>query len=161
MYRTSLRFHPFETVFRATLEAAIVFTLGLPPEGILLSFGILVFFNTLTHMNVALPAPLDRVISKVFVTPHIHKLHHSTTPEHQYTNFGTVFTLWDRLWGTFCKSQALRKDEAFGVGGVEALDHESFANLALDPFRKPKGAAIPLPAASVDTMENQAASANH
>ena len=143
---TSLRFHPFETVFRATLEAGVIFLLGLPPEGILLSFGVLVFFNTITHANIAIPSAVDRAITWLFVTPAVHRLHHSTAPEHQFTNFGTVLTLWDRLFGTYCSHENLREDEAFGIEGAEAIEPESFANLALDPFRTPKDGAIPKPA---------------
>lgn len=131
---TSLRFHPFETLFRATLEAGFVLAFGLPPEGILLTFFVLALFNTITHANVALPARLDRALSAIFVTPNVHRLHHSMSLERQNTNFGTVFTFWDRLFGTFCAVNELRQDELFGVDESETIGPESFANLALDPF---------------------------
>lgn len=134
---TSLRFHPFETLFRATLEAGVVWVCGLPPEGILLNFFVLSLFNTITHANIALPAPVDRVLSSLFVTPNIHRLHHSMSPNHQNTNFGTIFTLWDRLFGTYCAARELRQKESFGVEASETNGPESFANLALDPFFKP------------------------
>ena len=134
---TSLRFHPFETLFRTTLEAGVVWGCGLPPEGILLNFFVLGLFNTVTHANVALPARVDWALSSLFVTPNIHRLHHSMTPEHQNSNFGTIFTLWDRLFGTFCAASELRHDENFGVDASETNGAESFANLALDPFFKP------------------------
>ncbi len=149
---TSLRFHPFEAVFRASLEVGVVFLLGVPPEGILFSFGVLVFFNTITHANVPLLASVDDVISKIFVTPDIHRLHHSAAPEHQYTNFGTVFTLWDRLFGTYCAGRNLSKEEVFGIEGAEAIEPETFANLALDPFRTPVDREIP----RADREENAA-----
>jgi len=150
---TSLRFHPFETVFRATLEAGLIFVIGLPPEGILLSFGVLVFFNTITHANVVVASPVERALSTVFVTPDIHRLHHSTAPARQFTNFGTVFTVWDRLFGTYCAGHSLRKSEIFGIEGTEAIEHESFANLALDPFRTPVGGAIPRPVSDKTAAE--------
>lgn len=134
---TSLRFHPFETLFRATIEVGVVWACGLPPEGILLNFFVLVLFNAITHANVALPARIDRTLSALFVTPNIHRLHHSMSPEHQNTNFGTIFTLWDRLFGTFCATSELRRGEEFGVGANETNGPESFANLALDPFFRP------------------------
>ena len=140
---TSLRFHPLETLFRATLEAGTILVIGLSPEGILLSFGVLVFFNTITHMNVALPAPIEAVVSRVFVTPSLHRLHHSTAPAHQYSNFGTMLIIWDKIFGTYCPSSELRDDAQFGIEGAEQISPESFANLALDPFRKPANGAIP------------------
>lgn len=142
---TSLRFHPFETVFRAMVELPIVYLLGLPPEGVLFAFAIHVFINTATHANIALPAGLERVLSQVFITPRMHRLHHSTAPGHQYANFATTFSLWDRLFGSYCAVDNLHEDEIFGIEGPERIAEDTFANLALDPFRRPKDAAIPRP----------------
>jgi len=142
---TSLRFHPMETIARAAVELPVIFLLGVPPEAILLSFAIQTFSNTITHTNIALPRSMDRLAAGIFVTPHIHRLHHSTAPEHQYSNFGTIFTFWDRLFGTYCGPENLRKNETFGIEGPEQMPRESFANLALDPFRTPERAAIPTP----------------
>ncbi|GJL92902.1 sterol desaturase family protein [Hyphococcus sp.] len=143
---TSLRFHPFETLFRAIIELGVVLTIGIPPEGILLSYMVQVFANTISHTNATLPLAVDKIVSRVFTTPQIHRLHHSTNVDHQFTNFGTVFTLWDQLFGTYLSPEHLHDDERFGVDGPEGDQPDTFATLALDPFRKPKQAAIPQPA---------------
>lgn len=142
---TSLRFHPFETVFRTALEALTVFALGIPPEAILLTFAALALANTFTHLNIALPDPVERVLSVVFITPPVHRLHHAAGPDNLHSNFGTVLTLWDHLCGTYRGAAHLKADEVFGVSGAEDLERESFANLALDPLRKPQGAQVPKP----------------
>jgi sterol desaturase/sphingolipid hydroxylase (fatty acid hydroxylase superfamily) len=36
----------------------------------------------------------------IFVSPQAHRVHHSIEPEHYDTNFGTVFSWWDYLFGT-------------------------------------------------------------
>lgn len=143
---TGLRFHPFETIFRALAELGVVLLFGIPPEGILLVFGVHVFANIFTHTNIALPLSVDRVVARLITTPHVHRLHHSADPAHQFSNFGTAFTIWDQMFGTYLGPEHLRMDETFGVEGPEAMARDSFANLALDPFRKPKAAAIPRPA---------------
>ena len=140
---TSLRFHPFETIFRAAFETGVVYLLGLPPEGLLISFAVHAAANTITHTNIALSPQIDRLVSTVFITPHVHRLHHSTAPEHLHRNFGTVFSVWDRLFGTFCPPGELTKSATFGVNGPENIEHETFGALALDPFRKPPGGGIP------------------
>ena len=142
---TSLRFHPFEAVFRACVEVVVVFSLGLPVEGLLLSFAISAVANTFTHMNMVLPVKLERAMSWVFVTPYLHRLHHSTKIEHQYSNFGTIFTVWDRLAGCYRGSWHLTPDESFGLDENETGGGETFAALALDPFRTPKNARLPRP----------------
>ncbi len=144
---TSLRFHPLEGLLRAIVDVMFVYLFGLPPEGILFYFSIHAVVNTMTHTNVALAPSIERIVSRLFVTPHIHRLHHSAAPEYLDTNFGTTFSLWDQLFGTFTPSDALREDETFGIEGPEAITPDSFANLALDPFRKPADAAIPKPEA--------------
>jgi|GEM_PF-11739 len=145
---TSLRFHPLEGLLRAIIDLPFVFVFGLPPEGILFYFAIHAVVNTMTHTNVALPPAIDRIVSRIFVTPHIHRLHHSAAPEYLDTNFGTTFSLWDQMFGTFSPADNLREDETFGIEGPEAITPDSFANLALDPLRKPADAAIPKPEAS-------------
>ncbi|NOX82876.1 MAG: sterol desaturase family protein [Alphaproteobacteria bacterium] len=142
---TSLRFHPFEALVRAIIDLPVVFLLGLPEEAIVVNFVVLTVVNTFTHTNIALAPSVERVLSRILVTPHIHRLHHSAAPEHLDTNLGTIFSLWDRLFATFTPSDRLRENEVFGIEGPEAITPDSFANLALDPFRKPDHAAIPKP----------------
>ena len=36
----------------------------------------------------------------ILVTPQSHRVHHSMAPEYADTNFGVIFCLWDRLFGT-------------------------------------------------------------
>ncbi|MHA7873017.1 MAG: sterol desaturase family protein, partial [Hyphococcus sp.] len=142
---TSLRFHPLESLFRAAIETVVVFALALPAEGLLLSFGVSALMNTFTHTNMKLPARLERAMGAVFITPYLHRLHHSARIEHQYSNFGTIFTFWDRLAGSLTPSYNLQADEQFGLDANEQGETETFASLALDPFRTPRAARLPRP----------------
>ncbi len=140
---TSLRFHPFETVLRSAFGILFIYVLGIPVEAVLVYFGVNVILNTLCHSNVTLPPAADRVISKVIITPHMHRLHHSANAEHLDKNFGTIFCLWDQLGGTYIPPWELAEDEQFGLDGPEQISPDSFANVVLDPFRTPEKAAIP------------------
>ena len=140
---TALRFHPLEVLFRAVTEAGFVMLMGLPPEGVLASYAVHAFANTLTHANIHAPQRVERIASLVFVTPRVHRLHHSTAPEHLHKNFGTTLTAWDRLFGTYISLSALKHDAKFGLDGPENIGDETFGALVLDPFRTPDGAAIP------------------
>lgn len=140
---TALRFHPLEVLFRAVTEAGVVILLGLPPEGVLASYAVHAFANTLTHANINAPQRLERIVSVIFVTPRVHRLHHSTAPEHLHKNFGTMLTVWDRLLGTYTPLSALKNDARFGLEGPENIGDETFGALVLDPFRTPEDAAIP------------------
>ena len=37
----------------------------------------------------------------LFITPALHRIHHSELLPEQNGNFGTIFSLWDRLFGTY------------------------------------------------------------
>ncbi len=41
------------------------------------------------------------VIEHVFITPSTHRVHHGSNPEYIDKNFGAVFIVWDKLFGTF------------------------------------------------------------
>ncbi|GJL95044.1 MAG: sterol desaturase [Hyphococcus sp.] len=142
---TSLRFHPFESILRSIFGICFVYLLGIPVSAVLIYYGINVIWNTLGHTNIALPPAIDRLVSRIFITPHMHRLHHSTQPIHLDKNFGTIFSIWDQLFGTFCGPWELSEDEEFGLDGPEQITVDSFSNIILDPFRTPENRAIPKP----------------
>ncbi|MEO1250898.1 MAG: sterol desaturase family protein [Pseudomonadota bacterium] len=133
---TALRFHPLETVFRAATEAPVIFALGLPLEGVLMSYAAFLAANMFTHANIRLPARIERALSLIIITPRAHRLHHAANEEFRESNFGTIFSVWDRIAGVFKSPGKLHTDEVFGVTGPEAMEAETFANMALDPFRR-------------------------
>ena len=53
------------------------------------------------HSNLAVPPALDAALSLVTPTPRTHRVHHSRRMPLTDTNFGTVLTWWDRLFGTW------------------------------------------------------------
>lgn len=44
--------------------------------------------------------------SWIFVSPAMHRVHHSQLPQHQDKNFGNNFVVWDRLFGTYARPEA-------------------------------------------------------
>ena len=52
------------------------------------------------HSNMRLPIRLERLLSKIIVTPRMHGIHHSQVQRENNSNFGTVFTWWDRVHRT-------------------------------------------------------------
>jgi sterol desaturase/sphingolipid hydroxylase (fatty acid hydroxylase superfamily) len=66
------------------------------------------------HLNVRLGA---RWIEWIFVTPRYHNIHHSSNPDHYNANFGNLFTVWDRLFGTYVDPATSDPEAiAFGIG---------------------------------------------
>ncbi len=67
--------------------------------------------NHWMHINVSWRS---NWLEKMFVTPRYHHIHHSANPEH-HGNYGTLFTLWDRLFGTYVDPDTV-KPKKFGTG---------------------------------------------
>lgn len=120
---TALRFHPGEIVASLGWKMAAVVLLGAPVEAALLFQAGLTVAALFNHANIALPAPLDRALAWVLVTPRTHLIHHHPDPAFTDTNFGNVLTLWDRLAG-------LHRDAA-------PVDEQGAARIGLDAFRTP------------------------
>ncbi len=116
---TSMRHHPF-----AYLQVAVCVTiafglLGLPPW-VFPVYAIVLFLAALfQHWNVSIPARLQRRLGWVLVCPNMHRLHHSTDPEHFNCNFGNVLSVWDRLFGTLRVPAA--PEEARLVFGLDTI----------------------------------------
>jgi len=140
---TSLRFHPFEAVFRTATAAVTISIFGLPPAAWLLTFGIHLISNTVSHSNILLPIRFEKALSYLIVTPSVHRIHHSTSLDNLHANYGTTLTAWDRLFKTYRGVDTLRYKEEFGINGSENIAVDSFANLMLDPFRTPHEQQIP------------------
>ena len=112
---TTLRQHPLEGLWRYAWLIAPVWLLGLPAAGVLLYRLISVLQGVIEHANIRVWSPLDRAVSRVWVTPNMHKVHHSRVRAQTDSNYGNLLALFDRAFGTFRPS-----DEAFAV--VYGLD---------------------------------------
>ncbi len=72
--------------------------------------------NDWMHMNVAWRSSW---LEWIFVTPRYHHIHHSDDPRHFLANFGNLFTVWDRLFGTHIDPDTVRTEISFGIGAKE------------------------------------------
>ena len=111
------RHHPLDFLLRELAALLVVVVTGMPLAYYLFYRIVTVFFTYWTHANVRLPAKLERVLGWVFVTPHMHKVHHHHTLPHTDTNFGNMLSVWDRLFGTYAEL-----DERELVYGVDVVD---------------------------------------
>ena len=98
---TGLRHHPLEVVYVATITAAAAALIGLSPVALAVYELVAIAFALWTHANTSLPEAADRHASLLLMTPTVHHVHHSAHQEQTDSNYGDVFTLWDRLLGTF------------------------------------------------------------
>jgi sterol desaturase/sphingolipid hydroxylase (fatty acid hydroxylase superfamily) len=100
-YTTGLRFHPFEALLTNATALVAVAVLGLPAYGVLLHGAIASGITILEHANARIPPTIESWIGRVFVTPAMHRIHHSAATPETDTNFATIFSFWDRALGTY------------------------------------------------------------
>ena len=62
---------------------------------------LVVIATAFTHANMRLPVSVDKVISYILISPNMHKIHHHWKQPYTDSNYGAVFSFWDRLLGTF------------------------------------------------------------
>jgi len=115
---TGLRNHPLELAFVAPWLAGAAIMVGFEPSVLLVYEAAALAFALWDHANLGLPPPLDRVLRLIFVTPAMHHVHHSAARAETDSNYGDIFSLWDRLFGTY---RALGPDDLrsmrIGLGG--------------------------------------------
>ena len=106
---TSERHHPLEFLLGTTAILVLIGTLGLPAQGIAVYLLAATVVTLYSHANLRLPASLDRRLGRLVVTPAVHAVHHSASQAQTDSNYGSVLTVWDRLFGTYVDPATARK----------------------------------------------------
>ena len=77
---------------------------------------------------------IDSILDKVIVTPHFHKIHHHYTLPHTDKNYGNIFSIWDRIFGTSIKVNDL-DDLKYGLDThMEEKETSNIKTMLLIPF---------------------------
>jgi sterol desaturase/sphingolipid hydroxylase (fatty acid hydroxylase superfamily) len=130
---TALRFHPGELLLALPVRLSAIVLLGVPAGGVLafeLAFGAA---NLLVHGNFDLPRRLERPLQRVLVLPALHRLHHSRERQELDSNFGTIFSCWDRWLATLTPSDSARSIET-GLPTLPPGARLSLARALVQPF---------------------------
>lgn len=98
---STLLHHPLEVMINYGIILCLYVILGIPILIIAIYGLVNAIHSVFSHANIALPAKLDHALRLVIVTPDMHRTHHSIRMDEGNSNFGQVFTIWDRLFGTY------------------------------------------------------------
>lgn len=128
------RHHPGESVIRFVFTVLAVIVAGAPMWLVFLYQSLSVVFSQFNHANISLPRWLDKAISYVFVSPDMHKVHHHYQQPYTDTNYGNIFSLWDRWFGTFAEKDV--EQLVYGVDThMDKAENDDLANLFKIPFQ--------------------------
>lgn len=131
---TGTRHHPGEWLFREACTILGVYIMGLSIGMYFLYRSVSAIMTHFNHANIRVPLWLDKPISWIFVSPNMHKVHHHYKRPYTDSNYANIFSLWDRLFGTFAY-----EDPRNLRYGVDVLDDNTSDNLKYQlglPFNK-------------------------
>jgi sterol desaturase/sphingolipid hydroxylase (fatty acid hydroxylase superfamily) len=131
---TTVRQHPVEGLLRYAALAAMAVLVGPSPAAFAVYRAASALNALLEHANLRMPRRLDGLLSLVTTWPHMHKVHHSRNPEQTDTNYGNLFSIWDRLFGTFTPSHQGTRI-AYGLDGFDRPEIQTTTGLLALPFR--------------------------
>ena len=128
---SAFRFHFGEVFLSAVARGVIVVVLTIPVTSVILFETLLLVAALFHHSNVRLPVGLERGLSLLFITPSIHWVHHHAVRVDTDSNYGTLFSFWDRLFRS--RSRSRRQPDM--VIGVEHHSERPLVALVVRPFR--------------------------
>ena len=129
------RHHPGESVFRFIFTTAAVAICGAPMWMVFMYQTMSVVLTQFNHANITLPKVVDDVLSWFIVSPDMHKVHHHYVLPYTDSNYGNIFSVWDRLFGTFMKLD--REKIVYGIDTImDAHENAHIAPLLKIPFLK-------------------------
>jgi len=130
---TGVRFHPIEILVSFGLKALAVAVLGVPPGVVLIFELVLNSAAMFNHANWRMPAAWDAVLRWAFVTPDMHRVHHSVRLVEMESNFGFSLPWWDYVFRTY-RAAPDEGHTAMRVGLVDGSGSRSLPDLLQLPF---------------------------
>lgn len=129
------RHHPGESVIRFLFTSLGVFLVGCPIWMIFMYQSLSIAFSQFNHANICIPKKLDAMLSYFIVSPDMHKIHHHYKLPYTDSNYGNIFSVWDRLFGTFFYMK--REDVVYGIDThMQSVENNRLQNLLKIPFQK-------------------------
>jgi len=140
---TANRHHPVESMFRAIFTFLAVVIAGAPVWLLFMYQFLSVLISQFNHANIAMPKWLDQSLKWIIVSPDMHKIHHHYVQPLTDTNYGNIFSCWDRLFRTY----ASKKDITILQYGIDMCPEEKQNNslgkllkIPFEAYRPPTGA---------------------
>ncbi|WP_108869218.1 sterol desaturase family protein [Aquimarina aquimarini] len=136
---TANRHHPGESIVRFLFTTLAIFITGAPIGVIMLYQSLSVLLSQFNHANISLPKKVDTALSWVIVSPNMHKVHHHYKLPYTDTNYGNIFSIWDRIFKTYSKISS--NNLVYGVDSYPNInsttDIKKLLKLPFSKYRSP------------------------
>jgi len=100
---TAFRLHFVEVVFTTLVKAAFVIVTGVEAAVLLANEAVITMMVMFHHANIRFKG--ERLLGHLLIVPRLHRVHHSTLRKEHDNNYGAVFSVWDRLFGSFAEGE--------------------------------------------------------
>lgn len=132
---TGVRFHPVEILLSIIIKIALILLWGAPVLAVILFEMVLNFMSMFTHSNIRLNEHFECVLRWFFVTPDMHRVHHSVKENETNSNFAFHISIWDRIFGTYkAAPEAGHQAMEIGLEQFRGDECQQFKSLMLMPF---------------------------
>ena len=138
---TSGRFHLTEMVLSAVFRLGVIAALGASVASVVMFEIVFGLLNQVEHSNLRIPEPFETWLRGVIVTPDMHRIHHSQEQSHTNSNYSTIFSFWDRLFGTY-QFGAEQRALTIGLPEYRRPEDVTFGNVLAMPFGPPCDFAV-------------------
>ncbi|WP_423927042.1 sterol desaturase family protein [Candidatus Palauibacter sp.] len=135
---SGLRFHTGEIVLSSIARLAVLPLLGLTVAEVLVYETILLPIILFHHSNLRVPGAVDRRLRWLIVTPWMHWVHHSDYQPETDSNYSSIFSFWDRAFGSF-RLRAEPRDIRLGLENLDRSEWGTLRGMLAMPFRRRRG----------------------
>jgi sterol desaturase/sphingolipid hydroxylase (fatty acid hydroxylase superfamily) len=127
---SAVRFHFGEVVLSALVRALVIIVFDIGLVAVVVFEALVLASAIFHHSDATIPAALERRLAKVIITPSIHWVHHHAIRADTDSNYGTLFSFWDRV---FASKSATERFPSMKIG-VERMRDRPFVRLLVAPF---------------------------
>ncbi len=128
------RFHTVEIIFSELLRYPVLIFIGAEIHDLIIYSLIMTPVIEFHHSNISIPPTLDRALRTIIPTPLMHRLHHSIVRREHDSNYGSMLSIWDRMFKSFQLKDDIRA-LPLGLRGESAPDQQTIRALLTRPFR--------------------------
>ena len=135
---TGIRFHFGEMAMAGVLRMLQIRLIGPPLDSLRIWQMLLlpsIFFH---HSKIALPWKLEKALSYLVVTPRMHSIHHSTVRDETDSNWSSLFSIWDRMHGTF-RLDVPQESITIGVPAYQDPEDVTIGRMVVLPLKETAG----------------------
>jgi sterol desaturase/sphingolipid hydroxylase (fatty acid hydroxylase superfamily) len=132
---TAFRQHPGETLWRSLWQCVAMVAFGWPFWVLPVYLSVSSLNALLEHANLRVHDSVDRFLRLLIVTPNMHKIHHSRVVGETDSNYSNIFSIWDRLFGTYT-GRAEYQTLNYGLDGFDSRQKQRLMALITEPFRR-------------------------